>query len=287
MTPSKTSTTSSARSEPALPFPSLFAASCHWADPWLVAAGTRTGSRHTGAGQPTDDAMSVTRCGPHVLLAIADGAGDALATRSSEGAQRAVATAAAAAHRAWSAYGCDTQLLVEALAAARIDLVGRAHAEGLDPAAYATTLMLVLLAGNRILAARVGDGSLYTWDGRALSRFCAAPLPSTATPMLVQEDWRTWLAVADIERDFIQGVALCSDGADEFFLEASASRDARVPSAATLARASEFADAYGPTGPFGHTVQMLNDPVWARLTSDDRTVIMAIKPQTHKARPQG
>ncbi|MBU2532104.1 MAG: protein phosphatase 2C domain-containing protein, partial [Alphaproteobacteria bacterium] len=89
MTPSKTLTTSSAAHEPALPFPPQFAGGCHWNAPWLVGAGMRTGTRHTTAGNPTEDAAGVFRCGPHMLLAIADGAGDERAPRSAEGAQRA------------------------------------------------------------------------------------------------------------------------------------------------------------------------------------------------------
>lgn len=180
---SRISTTSSAAPEhgvsgsaleAALPFPPMFAVSSHWADPWLVVAGTRTGTRHATQGAPTDDAVLVTRCGPHALLAVADGAGDPRATRSSEGAARAVAIAAAAAQRSWSIYGADRQLLVEALAAARVDLVARAHAEGLDPSVFATTLTLVLLAGDRLVSARIGDGSVYTWDGKQLARFCCS-----------------------------------------------------------------------------------------------------------------
>ena len=72
MKPSRTSSTSGTAIEPALSFPSLFAVSCHWSDPWLVAGGTRTGTRHSTAGQVSDDAMGIFPCGPHVLLAIAD-----------------------------------------------------------------------------------------------------------------------------------------------------------------------------------------------------------------------
>lgn len=271
--------------EPALPFPSLFSVSCHWAEPWLLAAGTRTGTRHAGLGAATDDAVLVARCGPHVLLAIADGAGDPRAIRSAEGATRAVAVAAASADRSWPIYGADPQLLFEALAAARFDLVGRAQADKLDSAVYATTLMLVLLAGNRIIAARIGDGSLYTWDGSQLTRFCSAPLPATSTPMLVQPDWREWVATADSEREFIQGLVLCSDGADDFFLDTNTRGDGRTPSATMFKGLSDFCDQYGPAAALGYAVQMLNNPDWAKLTGDDRSFIFALKPQSAKARP--
>lgn len=271
--------------EPAFPFPSLFSASCHWADPWLLAAGTRTGSRHSGLGAPTDDALLVARCGPHVLLAIADGAGDPRATHSAEGAARAVAVAAGAANRSWPIYGPDRHLLVEALAAAHVDLMARADEQKLDPAAFATTLTLVLLAGNRIIAARIGDGSLYTWDGKLLTRFCAAPLPATSTPMLVQPDWRDWIATADSEREFIKGLVVCTDGADDFFLDTNAKGDGRAPSAAMFTGLSDFCDQYGPAAALGYAVQMLNDPDWARRTTDDRSFIFALKPQSAKAKP--
>lgn len=291
---SRTSTISSAAPDiaspsgvldPALPFPPLFAVSCHWADPWLISSATRTGTRHASRGAPTDDALLVTLCGPHVLLAIADGAGDPRASRSAEGAQRAVATAAAAAHRSWSIYGADTQLLVEALAAAHVDLTGRARHEGVDPMTYATTLTLVLLAGNRVLSARIGDGSLYTWDGKRLTRFCSAPLAETATPTLTQSDWRTWLTTADQERHFVQGVVLCSDGADDFFLEEVGPGQARTPSAKMFEGLSNFCDQYGPTAAVSYAMQMLNDANWARKTGDDRSFIFALKPQSEKANP--
>jgi hypothetical protein len=251
----------------------------------LVSAGTRTGTRHTGLGAPTDDALLVTHCGPHILLAIADGAGDPRATRSAEGAARAVATATAAANRSWPVYGADSQLLVEALAAAHVNLVGRAQHEGLDPAVFATTLTLVLLAGNRIVSARVGDGSLYTWDGKKLARFCTVPLPETATPMLTQPDWRTWMATADQERPFVQGLVLCSDGADDFFLDDAGSGRGRAPSASMFKGLSDFCDQYGPTAGVSYAMQMLNNPDWARRTGDDRSFIFALKPQSAKATP--
>lgn len=275
----------SATLEPALPFPPMFSVSCHWADPWLVSSATRTGTRHTTQGAPTDDALLVTRCGPHVLMAVADGAGDHRATRSAEGAARAVATAAAAAHRSWPVYGADSQLLVEALAAAHVDLVGRAAHDRIDPTAFATTLTLVLLAGNRIVSARVGDGSLYTWDGRQLARFCSAPLAETATPMLTQPDWRDWLATADQERSFVQGLVLCSDGADDFFLDDAVAGPGRAPSAAMFKGLSDFCDQYGPTAAVSYAMQMLNKPDWARRTGDDRSFIFALKPQSVKATP--
>ena len=261
----------------------MFGVACHWADPWLIATGTRTGNRHYRAGAQSDDALLVTRCGPHVLLAVADGAGDARATRSSEGAHRAVAVAAAEANRSYPVVGLDTQLLMDALAAAHVDLTSRAHAENADPAIYATTLALVLLAGDRILAARIGDGSLYTWDGRRLTRFCGAPLPDTSTPMLVQPDWRSWVATADEERAFFQGVALCSDGADDFFLDEQRSR--RVLTPAMFDGIAKHCDTYGPTAAMNFAIQMLNDQGWAQKTHDDRSLILAFKPNSIQAKP--
>ena len=289
-TPSKISATSSAAPkwsalEAALSFPPIFSASCHWSDPWLVAAGTRVGSRHSRAGTPTDDAVLITRCGPHILLAIADGAGSPKATHSAEAAQRAVLTATAEANRSFPITGLDGQLLVDALAASRIDLIARSQELNLDPAAFATTLMLVLLAGDRIIAARIGDGSIYTWERSKLTRFCPARLPDIVTPMLVQPTWRDWLTTADSQRDFIQGIIICSDGADDFFLEANAKTGARSPSPSVINAFSQFCDQYGPTAALGYVVQMLNDPAWAKKTADDRSLIIAIKPQSPRAKP--
>lgn len=233
-------------------------------------------------GAPTADALIAARCGPHVLLAISDGAGDSRATRSSEAAHRAVSVAAAEASRSWPVYGADTQLLTEALAAARIDLLGWASRDRVDPAVFATTLMLVLLAGPRILAARIGDGSLYTWDGAELSRFCSAALPEIGTPMLVQPDWRDWVTTADMERDFVTGLVMCSDGADDFFLEIDPSRDARVPSASMIKGLADYHDQWGAAAGVSYVMQMLNDPDWTRRTVDDRSVILAIKPPSHR-----
>ena len=261
----------------ALPYPTQFQVASYSCGPWHIAASTRIGTGHTAKGVPTDDAMIVTRCGPHILLAVADGAGDARASRSAEGAQRAVATAAAAAQRNWGVYGPDKQLLIEAMAAAHVDLVSRAQAERQPADVFASTLMLVLLAGERIVAARIGDGSLYTWDGKQLTRFCSAPLPAVQTPMLVQPDWRDWVATADQERSSVMGLAMCSDGGDDFFLEDAKSGGPRQPSETMFRSAADFTTKYGPTGLMGFVMQMLNDREWARRTSDDRTLIMALK----------
>ena len=293
-TRSKISSTSSARLdrsaagsafEAAPAFPPLFQVACHWAAPWLVAAGTRVGTGHMLKGAQTDDAVLVSRCGPNILFAVADGAGDPRATRSAEGSARACAVAAAAAHRSWSIYGADPQLLTEAMAAAHVDLVGRAAADGQDPMVFATTLSLVLLAGDRIVAARIGDGSLYTWDGRQLTRFCSTPLPATATPMLTQPDWRDWMATADQQKSFVQGLVVGTDGADEFFLEDDGGGQGRKPSAAMFKGLSDYCDQYGPTAAILYTMQMLNDPNWARKTGDDRSFVFAFKPQSEKATP--
>lgn len=289
--PSKTSSTSSPsrKSEVVrewswtLPAPSLFATACHWSDPWLIGAATRTGTRHYGAGLPSDDAMLVTACGPHVLLAVADGAGDPRATRSREAAMRAVAVASAEAARSYPVIGLDVQLLTEALAAAHVDLVGRAGNENVDPAVFATTLGLVLLAGNRVLAARVGDGSAYTWDGKRLTRFCPTPLPSSGTTMIVQPDWRRWMATADEEREFVVGLALGTDGVDDFFLDDG--RQTRSPTPERFEQLAAFSNQFGPTAAMAFVMQALNDPQLAARTDDDRTLIMAIKPQSAVARP--
>lgn len=240
---------------------------------------TRRGIGHAKKNEPMEDAVLVTHCGPHTLLGIADGVGSKSSPHSREGAARALQVAAAHAIHQLPAYGPTEQLLWGVMAAVHVDITSYAKTRQHHPDAYASTLILALLDGERIVAARIGDGSLYTWDGRKLTRFCSANLPTNGTATITHPNWRQWVTTATHARDFTQGLVMCTDGADNLFLGPNRRGGRMAPSTDMIDFIAQSHVESGSEGGLFAALNILNDPAWLTQTQDDRTFIIAMRPR--------
>ncbi|MEV4054289.1 protein phosphatase 2C domain-containing protein [Amycolatopsis sp. NPDC049688] len=140
------------------------------AGPYWVSAGSLVGRGHAWAGHTRQDsyALAFSEDGGSVVLAVADGLGSR--SRSQLGARHlaaAVAREFVAAERE-SAVTDDEALLLEAISRAQNELAEVwAPAYGVpDTRALACTLAVVVLpvdlAGRPVLAARIGDSTVFT-----------------------------------------------------------------------------------------------------------------------------
>lgn len=260
----------------------LIATQTYWADPWLITTATQRGTRKADDGMDSEDAVLVARCGRGAILAIADGIGSTEASLARMGAHRAVVTAATYAQHLYPIEGATENMLMSCLAAAHIDLTTLARQLNKKSSVLSTTLLLAFLIDDRIVAARIGDGSLFTWDTKRLTPFCSADLPPDGTTPITLPDWRRWATTMTSERDFIQGFAMCTDGAHKFFFEAQGGYP--KPSPYALEWFSKTLDTDGYLAAPNVIYRMLSSK--AHLTTgDDRTFIMALKPQSPNANP--
>lgn len=157
------------------------------------------GRRHENSGQPCQDAYAIAS-GPDGVwgVAIADGLGSA--SHSDTGASIAVDIACKAVLqvRPVSPVNEVEELIRQAFTHAREAILAEAASKGIIPAAFASTLMVVLFSNEKISIGHIGDGiAVGIKDGRA--EILSPPGWSeyaNETACLVQPDWESQLRIA-------------------------------------------------------------------------------------------
>ncbi|MCC5897226.1 MAG: protein phosphatase 2C domain-containing protein [Phormidium sp. BM_Day4_Bin.17] len=207
---------------------------------WRVLGASVCGTSHQKRSQPCQDAWATRiRDDGLLLAAVADGAGSA--TRSQDGAEWAVQAAIAYLANITlppltKSNNCDmedpeqedgsdepdlTQLLQQALEAARTCVIEQAEAAGLPPRECASTLILLVASHDGVAVAQIGDGAAVMIDETGTLTALSQPQQgeyANQTTFLTSEG-----AIAQAEI-FIypiapQGIALFSDGLQRLALE--------------------------------------------------------------------
>lgn len=237
------------------------------------------GTSHVAVGQACQDdhaAEIVSAGGDTVaLLAVADGAGSAAASRF--GAQTAVDAALRALRAAFERdgrAGLCTDWLRDAVADARASVYQAADQYGHVPQEYSCTLLLAVVAPQRTLAAHVGDGAIVVEDDalRVLS-FPEQGEYANVTRFLVDSDALDAVRVCD--HGPVRRIALLTDGLQALALD--------------YATATAFSPFFDPI--FSH-VERTNDareetdaqlagwldsPAVNERTDDDKTLLIAVR----------
>jgi hypothetical protein len=192
--------------------------------PWFVAVASVTGADHEAAGAPCQDAYSLDRSRPSLLVgAIADGAGSA--SQGGAGAQLAAeraVTAAVARLEAVSDRPDDwwRELVAGAMGQARAALDETAARAKQPVRDFATTLLLFIATPDLVAVGQVGDGAVVVQDATGELPACTWPKKGeyvNETVFLTSEDWRPNLQSL-VHRGRIAGVAAFSDGLERLCL---------------------------------------------------------------------
>jgi len=220
---------------------------------WRYCAAAVPGVKHRRADDPCQDAVVCTLTeGGAFIAALADGAGSATAA---EVAARIATTAvveslkaaienrpALAAVVGGEAIPMDRarhQLLDgstlrtfvrDAVEIARAEIMDAADASGLSPRDYATTLLVVVIDGERGVAAQIGDGVIVQRNEVAGWRWVFWPQHgeyANSTHFLVENDAFVHLQLTELDPEATD-LALMSDGLEALALDLAA-RTAHAP----------------------------------------------------------
>lgn len=133
---------------------------------WRVVAAVATGADHLRAGTTCQDAADkVVMASGALIAAVSDGAGSA--SRSDDGAWMAAEMFSVEAEQLLER-GCDLRYAVEeAFRKARQAVFELADREDADAQDYSATLLAIVCADGKAVAAQVGDGAIIA-DGEIL-----------------------------------------------------------------------------------------------------------------------
>lgn len=192
-------------------------------EPPFVAGASVRGPLHHQVGLPCQDAFRYRILGKRLAIAVADGLGSA--ARADAGARAAAGAAVTSAAEALSASeppALDSAALA-AMRAARKRLEEAAAADDTELRAYACTLMTVVVDGNRVCAAHVGDGGVVTGAGGELQLLSDPGLSEYVNEVepLTSDGWESAIRVSAIV-DGVETVALFTDGCQRAGLRRSA-----------------------------------------------------------------
>lgn len=197
-----------------------------WYPPWLVSLLSQRGRAHYRQGMPTQDAYATGGNDNAFWMVVADGIGsNPLSHYGSRVACQAVAEYCNEATVAGTPPTTDT--LRAAFAAAHAAITDRARADNRPLDHYGTTLSAVLIAGDTIVAASVGDSGIVAYtthdkDGKptpAITPFCSAPQPPrrNGTYAITNPDWGRAITVRSSTSPHIKALVITTDGGNTFF----------------------------------------------------------------------
>lgn len=237
---------------------------------WRVLAASVAGSGHIERDARCQDAhrVAVTAAGD-LVIAVADGAGSA--PRSDEGARVAVDAAVDCVVAAAEGETELQEAAVRAAVAAARDAVHAADPR--DPRDLATTLAVVVAAGDRVLAAQVGDGAVVLQrDGGDLE--VLGPVDRAEflneTCFLTSTGWEDELRVDVAPAAGLAGVAVMTDGLQLLALDMAAG------AAHAGFFAPVFAWAAGGEGSDDELAGFLASERVCARTDDDKTLVVAV-----------
>jgi hypothetical protein len=186
---------------------------------WRYVAARAAGSSHRRADKPCQDAFACEAAGRDLIVALADGAGSA--ENSEWGALIAAQAAVDALRRGIEAGRSDHETLArEAAGCGRDAVFAEAARSGLDPASYASTLLLVVMAADGGAAAQVGDGVIVAREEDGPWRWLFWPQHgeyANTTTFLTSGDWPAGLRSAPLP-PVAADVALTTDGLERLVL---------------------------------------------------------------------
>lgn len=266
---------------------------------WRVVAAKAVGTSHRRVGQRCDDHFGcLTLSNAVQILAVADGAGSA--TRGAEGARIAVTAVLDAAQQTFldgqqpESEQAWTDLVHRVVVAARLavetataqslttipgELLENMETQPLLLAAplreYATTLLLAILAPERLALLQLGDGMIVAQAGNGV---CWCPVPPSNdreyvndTHFLTDLDYRNHVHTALLKVGDVHGVALLTDGL-QVLASTMTSQQPYPPFFSPL-----FAFAAKPTASDADLEAFLNSDRVCQRTDDDKTLVLAVR----------
>lgn len=264
----------------------------NWVPPWLIARVAQHGPMHFRRGEPMDDHHIIGSAAGAFWMVAADGVGSKRMSRfGSEATCRAVD--AFLGDRLLGGAVPSRQLLSDAFKAAHEAIQARARQDRADPLDYCTTLCAVLVRGNDIVAASVGDSSLAIGTrkgkgegegqaGISLAALCSGPQPSRATYTIADPNWAAYLATSESRSPHVDLIIAATDGANGFFLDHAAA-DQNIFRTAWVDHLDERLATLGPlTFVNLFAAFILNQP---SENDDDRTLLIAFRPPPNIAPP--
>lgn len=259
-----------------------------WNPPWLISAMAEHGLRYAAKGTPIQDAHRLAIIGPHVVLIVADGVGSS--SISQLGSDTAASAALAHLSSTLTAEPPNPNHVTLSLAAAHAAINDLATRTARSPDAYATTLLVAVLTGSHIAAASIGDSSILTYAGaahakqRKLTPFLSTPTSGNNTYSIHDPNWRLVAHARAEQYPNLKGVLLTTDGGNSFF-----TTDATLPilkplstkamdAVDTFLRSNSARDLY-----LFWSFYLQRHP---SVEFDDRTILLAIKPDAPLTFPQ-
>lgn len=275
---------------------------------WRYCAAAVPGTKHRRVDAPCQDAIDCAFTdGGAFVAAVADGAGSAVAAE--EGARLAAAAAvdhlcdrlrpAAQFRRELAAAppghgrpatseadeGVDLIACVRsAFSAARAEVLAAARASGRAPRDLATTLLVVVVDGERGAAGQIGDGVIARRTEKAGWSWVFWPQHgeyANTTRFLVERDAEVHLQLCRLEAD-VTDLALMSDGLEALALDFGEQR-AHAPFFDGMIRPLLFEAEDGERLALARRLAAeLEKPVFAERTDDDLSLVLA----TRRPRPE-
>ncbi|HEX2842153.1 protein phosphatase 2C domain-containing protein [Hyphomicrobium sp.] len=258
----------------------------NWVPPWLIARVAQHGPWHFESGAPMDDSHIIGGASGAFWMAAADGVGSKKKSRfGSAAACLALDTYLGAA----LSNGADPTriLLIEAFHAAHVAIQQLAAKEKAPADEFATTFAAVIIKGDTIIGATVGDSGIAVGSEHEdehgqkafrLAPFCSAPQPNGATYSLTDPNWSQYVASTQSRSPHITTVIVATDGANNYFLKPAASGTSFHPEwAETLEGRLEELGPLTFINAFAHFIQHQTPENY-----DDRTLLVAYRaPEKH------
>lgn len=258
----------------------------NWVPPWLIARVAQHGPSHFASGASMDDSHIIGGTAGAFWMAAADGVGSQ--KRSRHGSSAACLALDTYLGAALSNGAVPTRtLLLEAFNAAHEAIQQRAAREEAPAYEYATTLAAVILKGNIIIAAAVGDSGIAVGTAHedengetafALTPFCSAVQSIHGTYTIADPNWPNYVASTASHSPHITTVIVASDGANNFFLEPTAAGSQFRP--AWPVKLEGLLQELGPLEFVNSFAIFIQEQ--APDNSDDRTLLIAYRaPENH------
>jgi len=192
-----------------------------WYPPWLVSLLCQRGRAHYRQGIPTQDGYAAGGNDHALWMVVSDGIGSQ--PRSHYGSRIACQAVAHACDMATAnGHQPTTETLRSAFGAAHTAINEHARNDNRPIAEYGATLSAVLIAGDTIVAASLGDSGIvaYTLHEKAgtptpaITPFCSAPQPplKNQTYAITNPDWQRALTARASTSPHIKAIVITTDG---------------------------------------------------------------------------
>jgi serine/threonine protein phosphatase PrpC len=250
------------------------------ANRWRAVAASVAGASHLGTGQPCQDAHCMHIAGDVFIAAVADGAGSA--PKSALGAR----TAAEVAVNFLRSKLCQgesrpddeitwTEVMSEALAAARMAVLELAEACGEDPRLFAATLSCAACAGEWVMAGQIGDGIVVLQDQAGALEMALAPQRgeyANETSFITEDDALAQAQYLMPRRQALTGIALSTDG----LLRLAVSLADHAPHTKFFQPLFAFARSAEDAAAGATLAEFLSSERVSARSDDDKTLVLAV-----------